>query len=263
MDLLEARQFDPSHAERHPWEIARLAHVRRIIARHVALGSGSLACDVGCGDTFVAEALAREHPQGIVYAVDTAFTDDAIATLNARRGAAAPNLRLFQSLELAEFSAAGPASLVLLMDVIEHIEDDVAFLRRLATSPLVAPTTRVLISVPAFQLLFSAHDRFLGHYRRYSPRRLRAAVDQAGFEVLEGGSFFATLLIARAFQSLAERLGASGRAQTGVAGWRGGRAASSLITTALRLDAGAAAFLRRAGIRLPGLSLYAVCRTSA
>lgn len=263
MDLIEARQFDSARTRRHPWEIARLAHVRRLIARSVTLPPGSLACDVGCGDTFIAEALAREYPHAAFYAVDTAFTDDAITTFSARHAVEAPNLRLFASLERAESAAAGPASLVLLMDVIEHIESDVAFLRTVTSSPLVDQTTRLLITVPAVQALFSAHDRFLGHYRRYSKRRLRDAARQAGLEVLEAGSFFATLLVARAVQTLAERLGAAGRQPEGVAGWHGGRAATSLVTAGLRLDAAAGDLLRRAGVGVPGLSIYAVCRASA
>lgn len=260
MDLIEARQFDARHGRRHPWEGARLAYVRRLIARSVALPAGSLGCDIGCGDTYVVEALAREHPDAVFYAIDTAFTDEAIAALSARHAADAPNLHLFPSLERAESRAGGPAALVLLMDVIEHIEDDVAFLRRVTSGPLVDDRTRVLITVPAVPALFSAHDRFLGHYRRYSQRRLADAVGEAGLEVLEAGSFFSTLLVARAVQAVAERLGMAGVEQGGVAGWRGGRAATRLVTAALRLDAGGGALLRRVGIRVPGLSMYAVCR---
>ncbi|MDQ3168758.1 MAG: class I SAM-dependent methyltransferase [Acidobacteriota bacterium] len=259
MDLIEARQFDARHGRRHPWEGARLAHVRRLIARHVAPAGGSLACDIGCGDTYVVEALAREHPDAVFYAIDTAFTDEAIAALSARH-ADTPNLHLFASLERAESDAGGPAALVLLMDVIEHIEDDVSFLRRVASSPLVDHRTKVLITVPAVQALFSAHDRFLGHYRRYSNRRLAGAVGEAGFEVLEAGSFFSTLLVARGVQTVAERLGVGARQQGGVAGWNRGRAVTWVVTACLTLDAAGAALLHRVGIRVPGLSMYAVCR---
>ena len=61
--------------------------------------------------------------------------------------------------------------LILLMDVLEHVDDDVGLLR----SALVAAAEHayVLISVPAFQRLFSAHDRFLEHKRLYAPVKSR------------------------------------------------------------------------------------------
>jgi hypothetical protein len=64
--------------------------------------------------------------------------------------------------------------LILMMDVLEHIKDDALVLND-ATLHL-APRGHVFITVPAFNWLFSAHDRFLGHYRRYSARSLAALI---------------------------------------------------------------------------------------
>src|SRR5690348_5165217 len=57
------------------------------------------------------------------------------------------------------------ADLVLLMDVLEHVDDDVELIR--ASMKGAAPGAFAVISVPAFPSLFSAHDRFLDHKRRY------------------------------------------------------------------------------------------------
>jgi 2-polyprenyl-3-methyl-5-hydroxy-6-metoxy-1,4-benzoquinol methylase len=84
------------------------------------------------------------------------------------------------------------ADLVLLMDVLEHVDDDVGLMR--ASLAGAARGAFVLISVPAFQSLFSAHDRFLEHRRRYTAGSLEKAVRTAGLEVISTRYFFAMIL---------------------------------------------------------------------
>ena len=57
---------------------------------------------------------------------------------------------------------------ILLMDVLEHVDDDVGLLRAYAEP--ARPGTRFIVSVPAFSWLWSAHDEFLEHRRRYTPQ---------------------------------------------------------------------------------------------
>lgn len=84
------------------------------------------------------------------------------------------------------------ADLVLLMDVLEHVDRDVEFVK----SSLVGASSRafVLISVPAFQSLFSSHDRFLEHRRRYTIGSLKRVVTAAGLEIVSIRYFFAFIL---------------------------------------------------------------------
>ena len=70
---------------------------------------------------------------------------------------------------------------VLALDVIEHLPDDVGFLKRAAE--LCVPGGRVVISVPAFQFLWSQHDVTFQHHRRYSADQLRGAIRAAGLRV--------------------------------------------------------------------------------
>jgi SAM-dependent methyltransferase len=82
------------------------------------------------------------------------------------------------------------------INVLEHLEDDAAALRELFRA--TEPGGRVLLYVPAFQLLFSAMDRTVGHLRRYRDRQLAALVQEAGFRVthcgyVDGLGFLATL----------------------------------------------------------------------
>ena len=84
------------------------------------------------------------------------------------------------------------ADVVLLMDVLEHVDDDVGLI--MASMKGAAPGAHVLISVPAFQSLFSAHDRFLEHRRRYTINSLARVVNAAGLDIVSMRYFFAFVL---------------------------------------------------------------------
>jgi methyltransferase family protein len=262
MDLVEARARGFEAAVRHPWETARFEVIDRLIRRHVILSSGSIVMDVGCGDTFVVESLAARYESAEFLAVDTAFTGELLEHYRARL----KNRRIQIASSLDRMSPPSkPLSLVLLMDVIEHIEDDTGFLHGLRARPYIDGNTRLLITVPAYQSLFSSHDTFLGHYRRYSNQSLRALVERSGFRVLDIGYFFGSLLPVRILQVIKERLFGSKTDQptSGIVTWTGGNAAATLFSGALLLDARVSMAIARSGLRLPGLSNYAICVKSA
>jgi SAM-dependent methyltransferase len=71
--------------------------------------------------------------------------------------------------------------LICLFDVLEHIDDDLGTLRALAC--LAKPGGRLIISVPAHQWLWSRHDEFLHHQRRYSKASLIDVVNSAGLRL--------------------------------------------------------------------------------
>jgi SAM-dependent methyltransferase len=79
--------------------------------------------------------------------------------------------------------AAGmpPFDSAVLVNVLEHIKDDDGALLDLAAA--LKPGGRLILWVPAFQLLYSDWDRQIGHYRRYRKGALRAQLTRAGYEV--------------------------------------------------------------------------------
>jgi SAM-dependent methyltransferase len=83
------------------------------------------------------------------------------------------------------------ADLVLLMDVLEHVDDDLGLLSEAADNSV--DHAYILITVPAFQFLFSAHDRFLEHKRRYTLKQVEALVKSANLEVVSSCYFFGML----------------------------------------------------------------------
>lgn len=82
-------------------------------------------------------------------------------------------------------------SAVGLFDVLEHLENDDAFLGSIRAA--VRPGGRVYITVPALKMLWSSEDRFAGHFRRYSVGQMRALASRAGFRVEYATYFFAPL----------------------------------------------------------------------
>jgi len=84
-----------------------------------------------------------------------------------------------------------PQRLVLMMDVLEHVDDDVTFLKEYAVR--MPAGGQVLITVPAFQFLWSGHDVFLEHRRRYTAAMIEDTVRKAGLEVVKTRYFFGFL----------------------------------------------------------------------
>ena len=90
---------------------------------------------------------------------------------------------------------------MVMINVLEHIEDDDGALRQVASG--LRPGGTVAIFTPAFELLYSGFDAAAGHHRRYRLPELRAKVQRAGFTIREARyvnsvGFFAWLLTARA-----------------------------------------------------------------
>lgn len=102
----------------------------------------------------------------------------------------------------------GAASLVTLMDVLEHQEDDREFMAALAAK--MAPGATLLLTVPALPSLWSDWDSMLGHYRRYTKRALRETVAPLPFEIVEQSYLFPELLPAGWLRSRRMRGGSSG-----------------------------------------------------
>lgn len=86
--------------------------------------------------------------------------------------------------------------LIYTLNVLEHIEDDASALK--ICHDKIKPGGRLLIYVPAFQILYSSMDRNVGHFRRYTRAELSKKVSNAGFEVIKSeyvdcAGFFASL----------------------------------------------------------------------
>ena len=129
-----------------------------LLAATVSAFGARRIVDVGAGSGVFARLLLERTDCQEAMCVDPAYEQDRDETVNGKP------LRFRRAYEGTNFD------LILLMDVLEHVDDDVALLSDVATS--VRPGTPVFITVPAFGFLWSAHDVFLEHRRRYTAKML-------------------------------------------------------------------------------------------
>jgi SAM-dependent methyltransferase len=83
-------------------------------------------------------------------------------------------------------------NLALMMDVLEHVPDDVGLLRDYAAK--LQPGSRILITVPAMPWMWSRHDVFLEHYRRYTLHSLEKVIAAAGLKRISTCYYFGLTL---------------------------------------------------------------------
>ncbi len=93
--------------------------------------------------------------------------------------------------------------LVLMMDVLEHVDDDRQLVRHYAGC--VPGGAHFLVTVPAFRFLWSGHDVFLEHKRRYRLTEIEAVLRDAGLQVVLGAYYFGTIFPLAAAMRLATR----------------------------------------------------------
>ena len=147
--------------------------------------------DVGAGSGFFSKMLLRETTAKSAICVDPAYTEDR------------SEIQSGKPIAYRRVHAAGDADVILLMDVLEHVDDDVGLLRAYAEP--ARPGTRFIVSVPAFSWLWSAHDEFLEHRRRYTLNQTLRVLTRAGLSPVTGFYFFGALLPAVAVQRLWRR----------------------------------------------------------
>ncbi len=148
--------------EEHHWWFAARRRILRALVDEIAGDRRLSIVDVGCSTGGNAGSLSDAHD---VAGFDASETAVRIASQRF------PMARFQRAADLAPIRAAArTADLVLLMDVIEHVEDDFHFLSSVASE--LVPGAHVLVTVPAHPELWSAHDVASQHWRRYTQARL-------------------------------------------------------------------------------------------
>ncbi|MGO9449195.1 MAG: class I SAM-dependent methyltransferase, partial [Solirubrobacteraceae bacterium] len=141
------------------------------------------------------------------------------------------------------------------LDVIEHLEDDLTALRELRRT--VAPGGALLVTVPAYQWLWSGHDEINHHHRRYTRRSLQRVAQQAGW-VQERTTYFNSLLLPVAIVlRVLDRFASAATTESSLDLWVPPAPVNWLLERPLTLEA---AVIGRGG-RIPaGLSLLTLFR---
>ena len=145
--------------------------------------------DVGCGTGANLELLGK---YGKAEGVDVS-----LAALDFCRARGLANVRQGEAEKLPYED--GSFDLVTALDVVEHLDDDVAGLREMRR--VLRPGGRALLFVPAFMFLWGVQDDVSHHRRRYTLPGLRRVLQEAGYEVERATyaniSFFAPIWLGR------------------------------------------------------------------
>jgi hypothetical protein len=137
--------------------------------------------DVGAGVGLIGEFLREQRPDAVYRFVEPIpFLSDQLET---RHGLAA---------NASEDSSYSGAQVVTLLDVLEHQADDAAFMAELAGR--LDDGALLVVTVPAFQRLWSGWDVALGHHRRYERASFRRAVEGLPLEIVELDYLFPELV---------------------------------------------------------------------
>jgi trans-aconitate methyltransferase len=243
MDLTEQKKIDAPDFKRHPWELVRLNILFSFLEK---IPSRNFIMDVGSGDAFVAAQLSERYRHSKVAAIDIHYND---AFINENRR---PNLLLAKTIK--DFNSPETVDIVLLMDVLEHIKEPEELLHQIKQLKSISQATQFIITVPAFQMLFTQHDVLLGHYKRYTRKQLTELLRKQGFEIKRSGYFFMSLLMARALQKIFKT-----RFKKGLHNWQGNSFRTRVIVALLWIDFKISWYLSNLGINLPGLSCYCLC----
>jgi SAM-dependent methyltransferase len=179
----------------HWWFAARRRIVADLIAKQAPLMPGARILEVGAG---TGSNLAMLQGFGQVDAIEP---DEAARALASRRGGFAVGGGLLPDGVALE---DGRYDLIVLLDVLEHIEQDRASLAVLRQK--LAPGGRLVLTVPATPWLWSAHDVAHHHKRRYTRATLGKALSAGGFRVRHMSHFNSLLFPIVAAARIAGRL---------------------------------------------------------
>ncbi len=153
--------------------------VKKIYRR---LGKPLTIIDFGAGSGFFSYDLEEHHPEMTekFFLVDTEYTDK---ELSDTKGQKIEKCR--------EMPANVEFAVVIMMDVLEHIEQDEAVLNHIKSK--CRQHCYFFITVPAFMSLWSGHDVYLGHYRRYRISTLRNLLKNVNFQITSISYLFGSI----------------------------------------------------------------------
>ena len=147
--------------------------------------------DVGAGSGFFSRHLLSESAAQSALCVDTGYTADRDETCFGKP--------VYYRREIGLTTC----DLVLMMDVLEHVDDDRQLVRHYAGK--VPKGAHFVVTVPAFQFLWSGHDVFLEHKRRYRLPGIEQVLHDVGLEIVRSFYYFGLVFPLAAAVRLADR----------------------------------------------------------
>jgi len=146
-----------------------------LIALILSKIKGKTVLDIGCGSGFLLGELVKAGKQ-----VSGVEPNHELATLLRKRYPSIPVAE--QTVETLE-QVLGTFDTITLLDVLEHVENDTTALQSICKK--LVPGGQFILVVPAHQGLYGKRDEAMGHYRRYSKKKLLSKLHDAGFVIHE------------------------------------------------------------------------------
>jgi SAM-dependent methyltransferase len=189
MDIREAGQCGIQNESDHWWIRTRLHYLASGAELAARRFEGLRVLEMGCGTAqnirFLREEWALRSNVRSVVGIEPQSGGE-----GAGGGWMSAGDRVLRS--LGDLQPDDRFEMLVAMDVLEHVDDDVAALREWAAR--LVPGAMACITVPAFQWLWSYHDEALGHRRRYTKQGLLALAASAGLKPIGSGYIFSWLL---------------------------------------------------------------------
>lgn len=172
MDLKEIGLVDPAT---HWYYQAKIVPFKRAFDQYA--DEPKTILDIGAGSGFFAKSIAHLDPELNAICIDPNYESE---------------WQEFDGkIKFVRTTAHRSANIYLFVDVLEHVADDLALLKSYTDS---APDgALVMISVPAFMSLWSPHDEFVEHFRRYRLEQVESIILRADLELLESRYLFGAI----------------------------------------------------------------------
>jgi SAM-dependent methyltransferase len=169
------KMHEESAGAHHPIDVMSREWALTALRRHLKTHDG-IILEIGSSSGFLLELLRRRFPESTLIGSD--FLLAPLERLADRLG----------DVPLLQFDAVrcplpdGSVDAVILLNVLEHIEDDHEAMRQVAR--ILSPGGVAVVEVPAGPHLYDIYDEQLQHYRRYSQRTLLQLGTNAGLSVV-------------------------------------------------------------------------------
>lgn len=173
MDIKEKSQIVDE--QKHWYYKAKLQYILACIEGYRL----NTVVDVGAGSGFFARMLLSKKEISEAWCIDINYSEDRDTHEDGK------------PVHYRKTLTQTGGDFFLLMDVLEHVDDESAFLADVYDT--MKKNSLLLCTVPAFQFLWSYHDEFLGHKRRYVLKQLTHVIQSAGFSILEQTYFYASV----------------------------------------------------------------------
>ena len=154
------------------------AHRARLRAGDASLALLDIGCGTGANLPMLTKAVGEK---GRVWALDYSPLALQFAAREFKENSQQKSVPLLRGDATRLPFADGSFDVVTMLDVLEHVEDDGAAVREIYR--VLAPGGAFVLSVPAYQHLWSAHDTALHHFRRYEYASLKNVLEMGGFRV--------------------------------------------------------------------------------